>query len=49
LSFRLAPWDAVLAAKLLKKLSHRAGASVGYIIQTLTDSFVFISARGDIE
>ena len=36
-------------AKLLKKLSRRASASVGYIIQSLTDRFLFIGAGRDIE
>jgi len=41
----------MLPAKLLKKLSRRASASVGYIIQSLTDRFlfIFIGAGRDIE
>lgn len=39
----------MLAAKLLKKLSRRASASVGYIIQSLTDRFLFIRAGCDVE
>lgn len=39
----------MLPAKLLKKLSRRASASVGYIIQSLTDRFLFIGAGRDIE
>jgi len=39
----------MLPAKLLKKLSRRASASVGYIIQSLADRFLFIGAGRDFE
>src|ERR1019366_2427564 len=39
----------MLAAKLLKYLSCRARAPVGYVIQALADSSFFIGAGGKVE
>jgi len=39
----------MFAANLVKYLSRRASASVGYVIKPLTDAFLCISAGGDVE
>jgi hypothetical protein len=39
----------MFAANLVKDISRRASASVGYIIETLTDAFLCIGAGGNVE
>jgi len=39
----------MVAANLVKYLSRRASASVGYVIQALTDAFLCIRAGGNVE
>jgi hypothetical protein len=39
----------MFAANTLKHLSRRTDATMGYIVQALTDAFLRISARGDVQ
>ena len=39
----------MFAANLVKDISRRASASVGYIIEPLTDAFLCIGAGGNVE
>jgi hypothetical protein len=38
----------MFAANLVKDISRRASASVGYIIEPLTDAFLCIGAGGNV-
>ena len=39
----------MFAANLLKDISRRAGASMGYAIKPLTDAFLGVGLSGNIE